>query len=98
MAFDPHGEMEDKFTIRPVHAGDMKKGSFLYNKFGELAKVKQVKTTKTGKHGHAKSVITMIGMFTQKKTTESFTCHDIVYTCDTIIIDCELVEFDPNGV
>merc|ERR1711998_51448 len=50
----------------PSEAGAVKKGGFLLVK-GFPCKVVDIKTSKTGKHGHAKCVFTALDIFTNKK-------------------------------
>merc|ERR1711998_806469 len=50
----------------PAEAGSVKKGGFLLVK-GFPCKVVDIKTSKTGKHGHAKCVFTALDIFTNKK-------------------------------
>merc|ERR1711998_61691 len=50
----------------PSEAGAVKKGGFLLVK-GFPCKVVDIKTSKTGKHGHAKCVFTALDIFTDKK-------------------------------
>merc|ERR1712232_637005 len=50
----------------PSEAGAIKKGGYLLMK-GFPCKVSDIKTSKTGKHGHAKCVFTGIDIFTDKK-------------------------------
>merc|ERR1711937_111009 len=50
----------------PSEAGAIKKGGYLLMK-GFPCKVSDIKTSKTGKHGHAKCVFTGYDIFTDKK-------------------------------
>ena len=54
----------------PSTAGKMKKGQYMLIK-DTPCKVVSVSTSKTGKHGHAKSAITGICLFTGKKCEDS---------------------------
>ena len=54
----------------PSTAGKMKKGNHMLIK-GFPCKVVSVSTSKTGKHGHAKSAITGLCLFTGKKCEDS---------------------------
>ena len=60
---------EGSFTF-PCSAGDIKKGHYIVMK-DTPAKVMNVSTSKTGKHGHAKCAITALCLFTNKKLEDS---------------------------
>jgi len=61
----------------PIQAGSLKKGDFAILK-GKPCKVMEIRTAKTGKHGHAKATITGIDIFTGKKCEDSCpTSHNI---------------------
>lgn len=60
-----------------VHASSLKIGSFVI--FDEIAcKVTDVQTSKTGKHGHAKSRISAVGLINGQKKIKMFPGHDKV--------------------
>uniref|UniRef100_A0A146KM40 Eukaryotic translation initiation factor 5A n=1 Tax=Lygus hesperus TaxID=30085 RepID=A0A146KM40_LYGHE len=62
---------------QPMQAGSCKKGSFVVLK-GRPCKVVEVKTSKTGKHGHAKANITGVCVLSQQKCVEVHpTSHNI---------------------
>ena len=61
----------------PIQAGNLKKGDFAILK-GHPCKVVEIRTSKTGKHGHAKANITGLDIFTSKKYEDSCpTSHSI---------------------
>lgn len=53
----------------PVPAGNLKKGGYVCIK-NFPCKIIELSTSKTGKHGHAKTNITAVDMFTSKKLEE----------------------------
>ena len=53
----------------PVPAGNLKKGHYVCIK-GFPCKIIELSTSKTGKHGHSKTNITAVDMFTGKKLEE----------------------------
>lgn len=62
--------MSDKQVARmPIQASSVKKGTFCILK-GRPCKVAEVKTSKTGKHGHAKANITGVCVLTGQKCNE----------------------------
>lgn len=61
----------------PIKAGNCKKGGLLVIK-GNPCKIIDISTSKTGKHGHAKAIITAVDIFTGKKYQESApTSHNL---------------------
>jgi len=58
----------------PIEAHDVKKGKFVILK-GKPCKVMDVKTSKTGKHGHMKCNITGIDVLTAKKYNDVVPGH-----------------------
>lgn len=63
--------------VAPVQAGSIRKGAFVVIN-GFPCKVVDTATSKTGKHGHAKVVITALDIFTGKKMeTMSPTTHNL---------------------
>ena len=54
----------------PTSAGSIKKGHYMLIK-GTPCKIVSVSTSKTGKHGHAKSAIMGLCLFTNKKVEDS---------------------------
>lgn len=60
----------------PIEAHHVKKGSHIMLK-GRPCKIADVKTSKTGKHGHAKCNITGIDVLTQKKYNDVAPGHII---------------------
>jgi translation initiation factor 5A len=64
--------MSDKQVQRqPIGASSVKKGTYIMLKCRPV-KVAEVKTSKTGKHGHAKCNITGICVLSQNKVNEVF--------------------------
>merc|ERR1719476_634081 len=61
--------MAEASRLTPTGAHDLKKGSMAILK-GHPCKIVEVKTSKTGKHGHAKCNITGICQITGKKYQE----------------------------
>lgn len=62
--------MSDKVIARmPIQASNVKKGTYCILK-NRPCKVAEVKTSKTGKHGHAKANITGICLLTGQKCNE----------------------------
>lgn len=61
--------MDKAVQRQPIQAGSVKKGTFLMLK-GRPCKVSEVRTSKTGKHGHAKASITGSCVLTDKKCEE----------------------------
>jgi len=57
---------ESKVPLQPIEGSQIKKGKFIMLK-GKPCKVMDVKTSKTGKHGHMKVNITGIDVLTSKK-------------------------------
>lgn len=61
----------------PLQVGKLRKGGYAMLK-ERPCKIVEIKTSKTGKHGHAKAVITGIDIFTGKKIVECYsTSHNI---------------------
>lgn len=62
----------------PVTGGKIQKGGFVMVR-SRPCKVDEVKTSKTGKHGHAKATIKATDIFTAKKLVDSFcTSHSVM--------------------
>lgn len=62
--------MSDRQVPRqPISAGDVKKNNFIMLK-NRPCKVAEVRTSKTGKHGHAKANITGVCVLTDQKCNE----------------------------
>lgn len=80
----------------PIQAGSVKKGAHVVLK-GNPCKVIEVTTSKTGKHGHAKSSITGIDIFSGKKYQDiSPTSHNIMQPIVTRK-DYQLLEIAEDG-
>ena len=58
----------------------------------------EIRTSKTGKHGHAKATFTIIGLFSNKKTQESFPTHANVYSGDFAQAAYTLIDLEKNGM
>jgi translation initiation factor 5A len=69
--------MEGEGETKKVDAGSMKPGSFIVME-GAACKVVDVQVSKPGKHGHAKSRITAVGLLDGKKRVEVMPGHDMV--------------------
>ena len=78
---------------RPEEAHHVKKGSHVMLK-GHPCKIVDVKTSKTGKHGHAKCNITGIDVLYAKKYNEVHPGHIILGAFDPIKKEYELVNLD----
>merc|ERR1712216_1056434 len=80
----------------PSEAGAIKKGGYLLMK-GFPCKVVEIKTSKTGKHGHAKCVFTGYDIFTDKKVeTMSPSTHGVeVPVVKRIVYEC--IDIDEEG-
>ena len=60
---------EKQVPRQPIGAGDVKKSNFVMLK-NRPCKIAEVKTSKTGKHGHAKANITGVCVLTHQKCNE----------------------------
>ena len=80
-------------TTRPEEAHHVKKGSYVMLK-GCPCKIVDVKTSKTGKHGHAKCNITGIDVLTGKKCNEVHPGHIILGAFDLIKNEYEVANID----
>ena len=60
---------EKQIPRQPIGAGDVKKSNFVMLK-NRPCKIAEVKTSKTGKHGHAKANITGVCVLTHQKCNE----------------------------
>ncbi len=76
----PHYRMSEVKQVQrqPIQAGSCKKGSYIILK-NRPVKILEIKTSKTGKHGHAKCNITGTCVLTQQKCNEVFPAsHNLV--------------------
>merc|ERR1711957_621852 len=80
-------------NTKPLEAHHVKKGSYVMLK-GHPCKAVDCKTSKTGKHGHAKCNITGMGVLTSKKYNEVHPGHIVLASFDVISIDYEVMELD----
>jgi len=88
----------------PKEAHHVKKGSYVMLK-DKPCKIVEVKTSKTGKHGHAKCNITGLDVLTNKKYNEVHPGHIVLRAFDlrkteydvTDVNDKELTVMDENG-
>ena len=80
----------------PSAAGDCKKGGYIVIN-GRPAKVVETSTSKTGKHGHAKSKITAIDIFTGNKLEDVFPSSHNVDVPHVTKTDFDLVNIDDTG-
>jgi len=80
-------------SLRPIEAHHVKKGSMVMLK-GHPCKIMDVKTSKTGKHGHAKCNITGIDVLTSKKYNEVHPGHIILSEFDLKKDEYELTNLD----
>ncbi len=58
--------------VENIKAGQVKEGNHIIQN-GEVFLVRGIEKSKTGKHGHAKSRIGCVGLFTKKKKSLTFT-------------------------
>ena len=80
----------------PRAAGDCKKGDYIILN-DHPAKIVETSTSKTGKHGHAKSKITAIDIFTGAKVEDVLPSSHNVDCPFVVKTEYELVSIDPNG-
>ena len=80
----------------PRAAGDCKKGDYIILN-DHPAKIVETSTSKTGKHGHAKSKITAIDIFTGAKVEDVLPSSHNVDCPFVTKTEYELVSIDPNG-
>ena len=81
----------------PIQVGKLRKGGYVILK-EQPCKIVNITTSKTGKHGHAKSVITGINIFNGKKVVEAYsTSHTINVPIVTKIV-YQLCNIDRNEV
>lgn len=90
-------EDETLGMLVPVHAGDVKKGGYLILKM-HPCKAIDIKTSKTGKHGHAKSNITGICVLTGKKYNDVFPGHANLYAPIVTKTEYQLMYIDEDNV
>jgi translation initiation factor 5A len=83
-------------STRPEEAHHVKKGCTIMLK-GHPCKVVDVKTSKTGKHGHAKCNITGIDLFDGKKYNEVHPGHIILAAFDSIKSEYDLVNIEDDN-
>ena len=86
---------QNNFTY-PKTAGDCGKGDYIVLKDGPC-KIVETSTSKTGKHGHAKSKITAINIFTGSKVEDVLLSSHIVDCPFVKKKEFELVSIDDNG-
>ena len=79
----------------PRAAGDCKKGDYIMIN-GHPAKVMETSTSKTGKHGHAKSKIVAIDIFSGVKVEDVLPSSHNVDCPFVTKTEYELVSIDPN--
>lgn len=80
-------------NTKPIEAHHVKKGTNVMLK-GRPCKAVDVKTSKTGKHGHAKCNITGIDVLTSKKYNEVHPGHIVLATFDVDKIEYEVSDID----
>ena len=90
-------EQQQGNFVFPRPAGDCKKGDYIVLNGGPC-KIMETSTSKTGKHGHAKSKITAINIFTGAKVEEVLpSSHNV--ECPTVEKkEYELVSLDGDFV
>ena len=77
----------------PCSAGNIKKGHYMLIK-DNPCKIVSVSTSKTGKHGHAKSAITGIDIFTSKKCEDSIPSSHNVDCPNVVKTEYSLINID----
>ena len=89
-------EQQQGNFVFPRAAGDCKKGDYIVLKDGPC-RIVETSTSKTGKHGHAKSKITAINIFTGDKVEDVLpSSHNV--ECPTVEKkEFELVSIDDKG-
>ena len=80
----------------PSAAGDLGKGDYIVID-GKPCKIVETSTSKTGKHGHAKSKITAIDIFTGNKVEDVLPSSHNVDCPFVVKNEVELVSIDHNG-
>ena len=90
-------EQQQGNFVFPRAAGDCKKGDYIVLKGGPC-KIMETSTSKTGKHGHAKSKITAINIFTGSKVEDVLpSSHNV--ECPTVDKkEFELVNIEDDGI
>lgn len=83
--------------LMPSHAGDVKKGSYVMIKC-HPCKAQEIKTSKTGKHGHAKCNITGICVLTGKKYVDVQPSHANMYAPVVTKTEYQLMFVDENDI
>jgi len=81
----------------PVSAHDVKKGTHLMLK-AHPCKIVETKTSKTGKHGHAKCNMTGVDVLTGRKYNEVHPGHIVLAGFDCLKTEYEVTNFDKEEV
>jgi translation initiation factor 5A len=82
----------------PEEAHHVKKGGFLMLK-GHPCKIVDVKTSKTGKHGHAKCNITGVGVLNERKFNEVHPGHIVLAAFDKVQCNYDVTDInEEDGV
>ena len=82
--------------VIPVKAGDLRKGGYVMLK-NFPCKITEIATSKTGKHGHAKSNITGLDIFTGKKYVDLSPTSHTMYVPVIKNSEWELCDIDEDG-
>ena len=86
---------QENFTY-PREAGDLKKNDYIVLKGGPC-KIVETHSNNTGKHGHSKSKIIAINIFTGSKVEDVMPSSQQVDCPEVVRKDFELVSIDKNG-
>ena len=88
--------MSGASLVIPVKAGDLRKGGYAMLK-GFPCKITEISTSKTGKHGHAKSNITGLDIFTGKKYVDLSPTSHTMYVPVIKNTEWELCDIDDEN-
>ena len=81
-------------VIFPVEAHHIKKGAYIMLKGSKPCKIVDVKTSKTGKHGHAKCNITGIDVLDGRKYNEVHPGHIVLAGFEVLKVEYEVTGID----
>lgn len=99
-----HNDEEDMFesvscpaslTIN-VQAGDLQKGSFVVLK-GHPCKIVEASSTQLGKHGHARTSLTALDIFTKEKVEESAPTDHTMQAPVVKVLNYTLIDISADG-
>ena len=88
--------MSGSSLVIPLKAGKLRKGGYAMLK-GFPCKITEIATSKTGKHGHAKSNITGIDIFTGKKYVDLSPTYHTMYVPVIKNTEYELCDIDDEN-